>query len=269
MKTASLPVHALSLFFGIFLAGDCLAGPLEDGRAAFARQEYEAALAHFSAATGTGHAAALFYRARMLELGLGVPVDQSTAFSLYRQAADEGFAPAINRVALMFYRGENGLARDPKQALLEFARAEKKGDANATFNLGKLYFEGEGTARDMARALALYTNAAERGSVLALNTMGALLRQSAPEKSHSYFARSAARGNAVGLYETGLSFLHEGARSENLRSAHKYFNLAAARGHAKAAEVLQALTAVMTPQDVQTAQAAARDFQPEESLTDE
>lgn len=268
MKRTALFTAALAALL-LPAHGASYAGPVEEGRAAFARQDYAAALRNFTDATGKARPAGLYYRARMLELGLGVPSDRQLAADLYRQSADAGYAAALNRVALMFYRGENGLARDPERALGQFAKAEMQGDANATFNLGKLYFTGEGTARNLERALGLYRLAAERGNVLALNTMGALLRQGDPARSRSYYARSARFGNAVGLFESGLSYLHAGRKPENLRTAHKFFNLSAMRGHPKAAEALKELTAAMSPDDVAAAQADARNFRPMESTTDE
>lgn len=71
---------------------------------------------------------------------------------------------------------------------------------------------------------------------------------------------SAVLGNAVGLYQTGMTYLHKGPEADNLKTAHKYFNLASARGHALAKEALQSLTEQLSTRDLAQAQEEARAY---------
>lgn len=244
---------------------DALADSLEDGKAAFAAGKYEDAVAAFGEGMKAGDATSVYFLARMLELGLGVPADSQAALRLYRQAADSGQVEALNRVALMHYRGEAGVAQDYAEAARLFAAAAEQGDANALFNLGKMHFEGKGVDHDAARALDYYRRAAEKDHILALNTLGALYREGATGSADramakTYFSRSAAFGNAVGLFETARIILEEGTDPARLVEAHVNLNLASARSHPNAPQALQELTALMAPADVARAQQRALAF---------
>lgn len=268
MRIFSFSTAAL---LSLTVASGALAGPLEDGKAAFDAGQYEAAMQSFSEGFRNGDAASGYYLARMLELGLGVEADPTSAMRLYRQSAEGGNVEALNRVALMHYRGEAGAAQDYAEAARLFGLAAEQGDRNALFNLGKLYFEGKGVEKDPAQAIAYYRQAADKDHILALNTLGALYRAGATSaediaRARGYFERSAAFGNAVGLFEMARLILEEGAEPANQIEAHMHLNLASARSHPNAPQALQELTAAMTQADVEAAQAKAREFV---ALTDE
>lgn len=260
----------LGWFAGLFLiasnfAADAVAGPVEDGKAAFEAGQYETAMVAFAEGMKSGDATSAYYLARMLELGLGVPADPVAAMGLYRKAAEAGDVAALNRVALMSYRGEVGVAQDYQKAAQFFERAAALGDANAAFNLGKMYFEGKGVAKDIGKTLEYYRQAAGKEHVLALNTLGALYREGGIGEAdrataQTYFARSASFGNAVGLFETARMILEAGTDPARMIEAHMYLNLAAARSHPNAPQALGELTALMSPADVVAAQDKARAF---------
>ncbi|WP_286906372.1 tetratricopeptide repeat protein [Roseovarius sp.] len=258
-------VASLATTFLLGLASGTDAAPLDEGRAAFEAGRYEAAMQAFSDGFRQGDAASGYYLARMLELGLGIDPDPAAALRLYRLAAEAGHVEALNRVALMHYRGEAGVAQDYTEAARLFGRAAEQGDRNALFNLGKLHFEGKGVPKDVPKALANYRQAAELDHILALNTLGALYRgggKNAEDRGQAkaYFERSAALGNAVGLFEMARITLEEGTDPAHQIDAHMYLNLASARAHPNAARALQDLTAAMARSDVELAQGKARAF---------
>lgn len=260
-----------ALIFGLALTSGALATPLEEGKAAFEARNYERALRSFGEGFRTGDAASGYYLARMLELGLGVDTDATAAMQLYRQAAAGGHLEALNRVALMHYRGEAGASQDYAEAARLFELAADQGDRNALFNLGKLYFEGKGVEKDAAQAIAYYRQAADQDHILALNTLGALYLAGAKStadiaQARGYFERSAAFGNAVGLFELARLVLEAGTAPPRQIEAHMYLNLASARSHPNAPQALQDLTAAMAQSDVELAQSKARSFV---ALTDE
>lgn len=262
---------ASAVLISVFMGHAALATPLEDGRAAFDAGSYETAMEAFGEGFRSGDAASGYYLARMLELGLGVDADTAAAMRLYKTAAEGGHVEALNRVALMAYRGEAGMAQDYAEAARLFGLAAEQNDPNALFNIGKLYFEGKGVEQSVPDAIAYYRRAAELDHILALNTLGALHRAGAGagansggqgdvDQSRAYFARSAAFGNAVGLFETARATLEDSVEPASQIDAHMYLNLASARSHPNAPGALQELTAVMTPEDVATAQEKARAF---------
>ncbi|AQZ50953.1 Putative beta-lactamase HcpC precursor [Martelella mediterranea DSM 17316] len=255
------------LVFGVLAligAPLAMADGLDDGRRAFAAGDHSAARGYFAEAFEDGNAEAGFLLARMLEGALGGAADEKAALALYRKTAEASFAPALNRMGLVYWRGEAGVARDPQAAAVFFEHAAVQGDANAAFNLGKLYLDGDGVEKDRTRAATLFRVAAEGDHVLALNTLGGMARDHGQrQQERRYFERSAALGNAVGLFEMARITLRDATQEthDSVRiDAHVYLNLAGARGHPGAGEALQALTATMDADDIARAQEKARNF---------
>lgn len=249
----------------VSLASGSWADPLDSGKLSFEAGEYQKALHFFTEGFRSGDPASGYYLGRMLELGLGVETDKAASVKIFKQSAADGFAAALNRVALMHYRGEESVSQDYQKAAEYFEIAAEMGDANALFNLGKLYFLGQGVPENTDRALTLFRQAAHKDHVLALNTLGALYREGARSQTdlnlaRQFFARSAAYGNAVGLYETGRFTLASAETAEDQITAHMYFNLAVARAHPDAIRALSDLTAAMDVEDIVSAQERARKF---------
>ncbi|MDR0792541.1 MAG: SEL1-like repeat protein [Chitinophagaceae bacterium] len=81
------------------------------------------------------------------------------AFSKYRQAALEGSAEAQYNVGAMYYHGE-GVSQDYKQAFQWFQKAAEQNDPDAQFNLGHMYEEGIHVTKNMQQAIQFYKKAA-------------------------------------------------------------------------------------------------------------
>ncbi|CUX53199.1 sel1 repeat family protein [Rhizobium oryzihabitans] len=247
---------------------------LERARLAFQNSQYAEAYELFSKGEAEGDTESAYLKARMIELGLsGNSASPQSAGAIYLRGAAQGHAPSMNRVGLMYFRGDLGIARNDRQALGYFERAARAGNANALFNLSRFHLLGTGVTKNEAEALRLMRQAADKDHVLALNTLGAILagRPDTRDRKHAraYFLRSAALGNAVGLFQTGLYALHDGGTRENLRLAHRYFNLASARGHPEARRVLTEITAQLSEEDRLIAQSQARDFRAQDPKTGE
>ena len=76
--------------------------------------------------------------------------------------AKQGDADAQFNLGSMYYQGE-GVPKDYKQAYAWFTKAAEQGDAGAQFNLGFMYNKGEGVPKDYKQAIYWYTKAAEQG----------------------------------------------------------------------------------------------------------
>ncbi|MFK7752229.1 MAG: caspase family protein [Sedimentitalea sp.] len=101
-----------------------------------------AAVSFLERAAAAGSPEAQFELAKLLERGTGVPVDERRALALYRQAADQDFADAINDLGFMHYQGGLGLAPNPQQALAFFERAADLRHPQAQFNFAALIDDG-------------------------------------------------------------------------------------------------------------------------------
>ena len=89
-----------------------------------------------------------------------------------------------------------------------FTLAAEQGDADAQFNLGMVYWDGEGVSQDIKAAMKWFTLAAEQGDADAQNILGV-------------------------MYDEG-----EGV-SQNIKAAMKWFKLAFEQGDADAQKTLE------------------------------
>jgi len=89
--------------------------------------------------------------------------DVITAMSLFRRAADAGYAPAQARLGDIL-----DAAEEDAQAVEFYRKAASQNLAAGEYGLGRMYDKGEGVARDPAEALKWYRRAAEKDYVLAV-----------------------------------------------------------------------------------------------------
>ena len=101
------------------LTQTAVAGPLDDGKAAFERRNYVKALLLFRPLAEHGDAKAQHFLGFMYVNGKGVPQNFAEAVKWYRKAAEQGNAGAQNNLGLMYLKG-NGVALDYVQAHMWF-----------------------------------------------------------------------------------------------------------------------------------------------------
>src|SRR5208282_724350 len=78
----------------VAIAGAAVAGPLEDGEAAYQRGDFATALGLLRPLAGQGNADAQYDLGAMYRDGKGVPQDYAEAVKWWRKAADQGNAHA-------------------------------------------------------------------------------------------------------------------------------------------------------------------------------
>lgn len=93
-------------------------------------------------AAKTGSAEAQYELAKLFEQGIGTEPDAERALALYRQAADQDFADAINDLGFLTYQGGLGLRQDPAEALRLFERAADLRHPQAMYNFAALIDDG-------------------------------------------------------------------------------------------------------------------------------
>jgi TPR repeat protein len=169
----------------------------------------------FREAAQQDHVEAQFILATMYEKGDGVPQDDSQAFEWFKKAASQGHTrseimldsdkwskfmnprdveeprmtdqidshkqdippeqvkgyilkagqgdvDAQYNLGIMYYHGE-GVKKNMEEALLWFHRAAEQDDPDAQYNLGFMYGRGEGVAKDQERSMQWFMKAAELG----------------------------------------------------------------------------------------------------------
>jgi len=243
---------------------------IERGLACLDAREYRDAVQTFDKLFEAGNADGGFYLARMLELGLGVERNELSARALFLAAADKGSAKALNRVGLMYYRGEAGVLQNYDEAVSAFRKAHKAGDREAMFNLAELTLNGVGLEADPASAIALYQQAADAGHIGALNVLGLAYKNGSKvdrnyKKARGFFEKAATQGNPIALFQMATIYENGLGVGKDLVTAHQYYNLASALGFGEAAEGLKRVQANMKQEEVQQAQQKARDWKPAET----
>ncbi|MGL6210297.1 MAG: tetratricopeptide repeat protein, partial [Paracoccaceae bacterium] len=81
-----------------------------------------------------------------------------------------------------------------------------------------------------------------------------------PVAAFELFSRTAALGNAMGLFEVAQAHLAGSGTPVDLVQAYTYANIAAARGHPEGAALRDKVEALLTPEEVAEGQTAARDW---------
>lgn len=121
-----------------------------------------------------------------------------------KRLAAAGNAEAMTTLGTYYFRGAEGLAKDPAQALDWFRKAAAAGDAEAAYNLGSCYKGGVGVEENSAEA-------------------------------YRWFVRAAELGMAAGQEEVGFAHMVGNGVAKDLDAAEKWFSQAAGTGSANAA----------------------------------
>lgn len=129
--------------------------------------------------------------------------------------ADDGDTRALIGLAYMRLNPEQS-NYDPKRAIELLERAAKSGDAEAQYELARLYEKGIGVAQDVKRAIGLYHQSADANYADAINDLGFLHYQGGlgvirdQKRALEYFGRAAnlrhpeAMFNYAALIDDGL-----------------------------------------------------------------
>ena len=143
--------------------------------------------------------------------GQGVAKDYKEAFTWFKKAAEQGYAPAQNNLGYCYEKGI-GTSKDENQAFYWFKKAAEQGDAAAQNWLGYCYRQGIGTSKDENQAFYWYKKAAEQGYPAAQNWLGYCYRQgigtSKDENQAFYwFKKAAEQGYPAAQYNLGYCYM--------------------------------------------------------------
>ena len=108
----------------------------------------------------------VFFVARCMQLGFGVPKDETAAADLLHKAAVRGLAVAQDALGHCYARGI-GVEKEPRRAARCFHEAAKQGHAGAQYELGVVFERGLGVAMNLKQAAIWYRKAAKQGHLQA------------------------------------------------------------------------------------------------------
>ena len=156
--------------------------------------------------------------------------DFAIAERLFRPLAEHGNAIAQYNLGVMYYKGE-GVPQSYPNAVFWYRHAAWQGDASAQLGLGVLCYNGQGTLQSYTEALTWFRQAADQGSVQAQINLGAMY----------------ANGQGV---------------PQDYIQAHMWLSLAAAKSETRAVELRNTVAVKMTAAQIAEAHKLAREWNP-------
>lgn len=175
------------------------------GKESFDGEVFDNAFKYFQAAAEQGHMEAQFRLAQMYEEGIGVPESKKHATKWYAKAAEQGHAAAQYKLAVYYLiegsfeilgldidsetfvdevialsasmseeEYENVTKPVTETGLKWLVLSAEQGFADALYELGEIYDEGEKVPQDINKAKELYTQAIEKGNKKAILNLAAV-----------------------------------------------------------------------------------------------
>ncbi|OYU69269.1 MAG: hypothetical protein CFE28_04180 [Alphaproteobacteria bacterium PA2] len=190
----------ISFLIWLLAAGSAFAGPLEDGRAAWAKADYGRAMTLLRPLADKGSAMAQGLVGRMYDDGLGVPQDKAKAVEYYEKAAAQGDSTARNNLGVMLQAGD-GVPADPVRAANLYEAAAASGNATGQYNFGWALVHGMGRTADPEAGYRYYRLAAAQGHVAAGDSLPNPDLPDGDRISLSDFTVTVEPGNGQPLYK--------------------------------------------------------------------
>lgn len=151
------------LWLLLWIAANAGADPMTDGKTAYDRGDYKAAIENWQLLIKDGRAEGLFLLGVMYAEGKGVVQNHVRAFELYSEAAEKNHIGAQYNLGNQYATGE-GVARDFSKAEYWWGKAAENGLVVAQLNLGDFYYFGVAGAKNLELARKWLTLAANQGS---------------------------------------------------------------------------------------------------------
>jgi len=141
----------------------------------------------------------------------------------------------------------------------------EQGDRDAQFNLGVIYYVGQGSPVNYTLALKWFKKAALQGHPQAQYNVGYMYEkgEGTPqdyEEAVKYYRQSAERGNRLAQYVLGSMYEKGQGVTRDEVQALMWYNLAAVQGETKARIARDHVTVWMTPAQITEAQRLSREF---------
>ena len=237
----------------------------EKGR--FVRQDFQQAFSWYLRAAEHGLAQAQrrlgdFYRTNSDVQEEGVEKDNIQAAEWYRLAAEQGNVDAQGSLAVCYYYGQ-GVERDLAEALHWFSEAGKKDPGYQSlveqlygmgwvsgapgpeenialqYDMGLMYFEGNGLAQDYGKAFQWFTRAAEQNHPEAQDYVGLCCEfgygtAQDERQAVEWYERSAGQGYANAQYHLALMYHSGKGVEQSYAEAFRWFEKAAEQDHQEA-----------------------------------
>jgi len=174
---------------------------------------------------------------------------QKFPFNQLQKEAEQGNAQAQYNLGGAYYNG-NGVAKNPAEGAKWLLKAAEQGHIQAQCDLGVMYQKGFGVEQSYRDTLKWYRMAAEQGDALAQHNLGSL--------------------NAKGFKMKGMGFFNRNrfafmTATQDFVEAYKWFTLAAARGHNRSLKDRAIIKMRMSAAQIAKAEQLVQEFEREKN----
>ena len=141
--------------------------------------------------------------------------------------------------------GKSGVAMKPtKKATIAYQKAATRGNAQAQFNLGSCYEDGEGVTKNPTKAFEWYQKAADQGDAIAQIRIGVCYEYGEgvaknPTKAFEWYQKAADQGYAIAQRNLGWCYEEGQGVAQSYEKACEWYQKAADQGDAIAQESLE------------------------------
>lgn len=161
--------------------------------------------------------------------------DYSAAMVRYRQAAEQGYAPAQNAIGVAYNLG-GGVLKDEAQAAIWFRKAAEQGNASAQSNLAIAYEFRRGVTQDILQAVTWHRKAADQGVAasqvnLAFYYEKGIGVEKDEAKAVAWYRKAAEQGDANGQYDLGVMYQYGRGVAKDEAQATDWYRKAAEQGN--------------------------------------
>ncbi|MGP1576195.1 MAG: tetratricopeptide repeat protein [Treponema sp.] len=172
------------------------------------------------------------------------------AVDWYGKAAEQGYAPAQNSLAVMYETG-SGVARDAEKAVYWYRKAAEQGNAQGQYNLGRMYKTGTGVTQSYEQAFQWLSKAAAAGDALGQCMLGSLYEAgTGDDKKAAAWCRKAAKQDlAIAQYYLGVMYEAGTGVVQNYQKAAAWYRKAAEQGNSKQGEPMRQTKTPLTDEE--------------------
>ncbi|RAU22687.1 hypothetical protein CU669_08420 [Paramagnetospirillum kuznetsovii] len=208
---------------------------LDEGMAAFKRQDWTSAAKEFRPLSEQGNATAQARLGYILFQGLLGSRDDVEALRLINAAANAGEAFAQYTLGNAYFFGR-GVPKTPATALVWYGRAADQDNPESLHALGEIHFNGLGIGKDESKGVEYYRRAADLGVPASLEKLAELSwnGRSMPTdrvKAVDYARKAAQARRPIGQFILGVALLTGEGVEKNPSESMTWFRRAAEQGH--------------------------------------
>jgi len=230
----------------------------EEGRGV--RQDHAAAVKWYRKAAEQGLAKAQFKLGLRYSIGLGVLEDTEEALKWQRKAAEQGDPDGQAALSVMYGKG-HGVPQDDREMIKWLQKAAVQGHAMAQSSLGTMYINGRGVQQNYTEAVKWVRKAAEQGYIEAQYNLGLMYDEGLgvpkdSEKAIKWYRKAAEQGYEGAQVNLSFVYLQGRGVEQNLEEGYFWLGI---RNDPRLAELRQALSQELTPQQRERVEARLRD----------